>query len=244
MQRILIAASSQSFALALSEHLSDEFDVYRCQTGFEALTILREVEPELAVVDLNISGVDGVDVLKMAKSAGICPKTIAVTGYISRYVIAALEELQVCALMRVPCDISCLAATVMDVAAWDQRERTFEDRVRALLTMLNFKPQTAGYTIAQMCIGLYFENPSQPVTTSLYPKVALQCNGTATQVERALRSTIEAAWKKRNEQVWRMYFPVGKNGKLAKPTNTEFLSRIVECLQRSLTDQEKKNLAV
>jgi len=63
-------------------------------------------------------------------------------------------------------------------------------------------------------------------------------------VERSLRFAIESAWKRRNEQVWRLYFPAGKNGKVVKPTNAVFLSRIVECLQRSTTDQKEENIAV
>jgi len=244
MHSILIAASSQSFADALSEQLGEQFEVYCCQTGLEALSLLQTVEPEFAVVDLCISGMDGIEVLKLAKDVGICPKTIAISGYITDYVTNALEELQVCALMRSPCDINCLVARVFDVAAWKKQERTFEDRVRDILNTLNFKPKTAGYAMTKACISVYFEDPFQQVTNTLYPAVALQCEGTAAQVERSLRFAIESAWKRRNEQVWRLYFPAGKNGKVVKPTNAVFLSRIVECLQRSTTDQKEENIAV
>lgn len=244
MRSILIASSSQSFAAALAEQLGDQFQVYSCQTGLEALSILRAVEPEFAVIDLCISGIDGIEVLKLAKDVGICPMTVAISGYITDYVTAAMEELQVCALIRLPCDVHCLAAKVFDVAAWKKQERTIEDRVREMLNTLNFKPKTAGYAVTQACICAYYKDPYQQLMNTLYPTVALQCDGTVAQVERSLRFAIESAWKRRNEQVWRMYFPAGKNGKIVKPTNAVFLSRIVECLQRSSTDQKEKHLAV
>jgi hypothetical protein len=60
--------------------------------------------------------------------------------------------------------------------------------------------------------------------------VAAQCGGTATQVEKAIRDSVESAMKNHDPRIWRMYFAAGRNGSVKKPSNAEFISGIAFCI--------------
>ena len=77
------------------------------------------------------------------------------------------------------------------------------------------------------------QDPEQTVTKELYPAVAARCGCASINVERAIRSAIESAWKKRDERVWQQYFPPAGDGACRRPTNAEFLNRIADCLALS-----------
>ena len=64
----------------------------------------------------------------------------------------------------------------------------------------------------------------------LYPAVAKRCDGSVDQVERAMRTAIQRAWTRRDEQIWKMYFAPLPDGRVRKPSNSEFISRIAELL--------------
>jgi hypothetical protein len=50
-------------------------------------------------------------------------------------------------------------------------------------------------------------------------------------VERNIRSAIDAAWSKRDENVWRLYFTPDSQGKMDKPTNAAFISRLADSIR-------------
>ena len=72
--------------------------------------------------------------------------------------------------------------------------------------------------------------PGQSVTKELYPTVGKVCGATRTQVERSIRSTIEKAWKNRDEAVWRLYFRNIAAEKPTRPSNAVFISAIADRL--------------
>lgn len=231
MKKLLIAANSQVFADTLAESLSEQFAISVCHDGTEAVQLLREIHPELLVLDMMLPGIDGVGVLKMARTLGIFPKVVAYSTYISDYVTAALEQLDVCSLIRIPCNMNHLIARILEISVWQEQEPNLNTELRSILAMLGFKINHAGCVITEACIKCYLQDPHQTLCSRLYPAVEEMLGKTASSVERATGRAIEAAWASRDESIWRMYFPVGRNGKVAKPSNAQFMARIAECLE-------------
>ena len=95
-----------------------------------------------------------------------------------------------------------------------------------VLDVLGDYPAVIGFDIMLLALELYSKDPHQRITSQLYPAVSAACNGTVTQVEKAIRDSIESAWKERNEPIWRMYFTPARSGSIPKPTNGEFLARV------------------
>lgn len=230
MKKLLIAADSRIFVELLQESLTQQFEVMVCHDGLEAVQLLRDFCPDLMVVDLMLSGIDGIGVIKMAHSAGIRPQVVACSAYITDYVTAALEQMNTACLIRLPCDHRYVAARILDVAGWQEPEMGKDRELRNILAVLGFRLNHAGYLVTEACVQQYIRDPRQTLSTQLYPAVACAFGSTQAQVERALGRAVEAAWKVRDEQVWRIYFPTGKNGKVYKPSNAQFLAVMGKCL--------------
>lgn len=218
-------------AQQLREQLSGLYCAMVCHTGQDAAQILLEQNPEVLVLDLRLPGIDGITLLQAARDSGMESRVIALEDYVSPYMVRALEQLKVCCLMGLNCHISHLTARIVELLHQNHQEDP-RVQIRRILARLGFKMNTQGFRILEQTIYCYWEDPSQPVTTRLYPKVAELCGGNTAQVEKAIRSSVEAAWKNGDKQLWRMYFAAGKNGKPEKPSNGDFLARISRCITR------------
>jgi len=70
-------AMAQALQLALERR---GFDVDRCANGSEALTRLRHDPPSLALLDLTIPGLDGLQVLHKARAEGLDTPIVVLTA--------------------------------------------------------------------------------------------------------------------------------------------------------------------
>ncbi len=238
MKKILIVMESALQTEQLVQQLSSLYHVVSCSDGNDGVEAVKEFNPDVLVLDLMLPGMDGVSLLEHSWNGGFRPKVIAMASYISDYIITKLERMNVSCLLRGPCETSQLVVRIMDVACGQEESIDGGRDTANILASLGFKINTSGCRITQLALECFARNPNQKVTTQLYPAVAAACNGTVTQVEKAIRDSIESAWKDRNEVVWRMYFDACKNGKLIKPSNGEFLARITRCI----VDRARENI--
>ena len=104
-----------------------------------------------------------------------------------------------------------------------------------LITLLELDVPTNydGFDYLSRAIAFYYEDPAQMITKGLYAVVADAYGGSVgdSQIESSIRSAIKSAWKKKDDTVWSLYFPFDKDGKIKRPSNTEFISRIARVLQ-------------
>ena len=66
MYKILILDESEVFCRSLAELLPDEFEPYLCHDGEQFAEQLQTIRPDFLVLDLMISGTDGLYVLEAA----------------------------------------------------------------------------------------------------------------------------------------------------------------------------------
>ena len=109
------------------------------------------------------------------------------------------------------------------------------------LKLRNIRPSGGangkGYTYLRESIPIYAKDPQQAITKELYPAVAKLCGSSVDQVERAMRTAIERAWKRRDDQIWRLYFTPQSDGSIKKPSNSEFISRLADLLIRQYQEE-------
>ena len=232
VRKLLIAEGTEEFRLALADALKGAYHIRTCREGHEALELLRTFSPDILVLDLMLPGLDGISILQKASSAGIRPMVLATTRFVSDYVMESVDRLGVGYLMVKPCDVH---ATVTRLADLNQRIRhplpaPPEPRtdVSNVLLSLGIPTKLRGYGYLREAVLLMADNPGQSITKELYPDVAVRCGCEASHVERSARSAIAAAWEKRDEQVWLLYFKPDSEGVLRRPTNAEFISRLAE----------------
>lgn len=216
----------------LSRRLSGMYSVAACYDGEEALDILWDFCPDVMVIDLMVAGFDSLEIIRAARIHNGNCRFLVLGGCFSSYVLAALERENISCLMRTPCNADHLAGRIADLAEWEETSDNTALRIRKLLSGLGFRLNTESCRITEMALAYSLANPDACLSTQLYPAVAMALGGTVTQVEKAIRTGVECGWKNGDERFWRLYFGIGKNGKVNKPTNKEFLKRMTDCLRQ------------
>ncbi|GBD99147.1 chemotaxis protein CheY [bacterium BMS3Abin07] len=71
MGKILIvddSTTTRSLIRAVIEDMSDDFDAYEAQTGFEALKLLPSESFDLIITDINMPDINGLELISFVKS--------------------------------------------------------------------------------------------------------------------------------------------------------------------------------
>lgn len=232
--KILIADGSESFCQALADTLRGGYRVRACREGNEALQTLQTFRADILILDLMLSGVDGITLLQKLAQMELRPMVLATTRYVSEYILDSADRLGIGYLMVKPCETDAVAARVADMtqrmktpvfACPDQRTQ-----VSNMLLNLRFSTKLRGYGYLREAVLLMAKNPGQSITKELYPAVAARCGATPVQVERSIRSALQHAWQRREGTAWQLYFPAGKNGRFERPSNGTLITCLADRL--------------
>lgn len=233
MQSLLIADGSETFTEKLTELLRGSYHVRVCHDGQTTLAQLRERKPDLMILDLMLPELDGISLLHTAAAEGIVPHVLGLTRFASDYVMESAERLGVSYLMMKPCEPEFVCSRLKDLSRYTRPDPLVQPDIRAMasnaLLELRIPTKLRGYICAREAILYLMRSPGMSVTKELYPAVAALCDGTPAQVERAIRGAIQAGWSGNSEH-WQRYFARSADGKIHKPSNAEFLSRIADAL--------------
>ncbi len=233
--KLLIADGNEEFRQALSEALQGSYYVRSCRTGREALSLLRSFGPDILVLNLILPEMDGISLLENALARGIRPMVLATTRLTNEYIMESVTRLGVDYVMKRPCDIPSTVARIRDlshrIAAPIITVPDPKTQVTNLLLSLGIPTKLKGYNLLRESILLMAKDPDQAITKELYPAAAAICGCDKGRVERAIRSIINAGWKRRDDKIWQMYFPTGPDGTVPRPTNGAFITRLADSLQ-------------
>lgn len=240
MHTLLIADGSELFTARLTELLRGSYHIRVCHDGHTALTQLREKKPDAMILDLLLPEMDGISLLHTAAAENIMPHVLGLTMFASPYVMESAEALGVAYLMMKPCEPEAVCARLKDMLRYSRPDPVVQPDARAtvsnVLLALRIPTKLRGYVCAREAILYLMRSPGISVTKELYPAVAALCEGTAAQVERAIRGAIQAGWMLGQTEVWAQFFAKGSDGSVRRPSNAEFLSRIADFLSLDRND--------
>ena len=228
--KLLIADECDEFRQTLADTLGKSYLVKSCRSGSQALELLQSYRPDILVMDIMLSGLDGLTLLQQASEIGIRPTVLVIASHFSPYVQSALERLGVEYLMRKPCSLQAVVSRVADLAADTAPQAPVyqdpEDQIAAILLRLGMRPHLDGFRFLLTAIPLFSHDTNQAITKELYVTVA-ECHGkNARQVERSIRSAIDKAWRERDDGIWRQYFHCAPDGTVLRPSNGTFIARV------------------
>lgn len=229
-QKLLIADGNEEFCAALESALREEFCIQAAFSGDEAAKLLDRFKPDVLVLDVSLSGLDGIGVLEYAAERGHKIKTLVTMSFRSDYIFAKLSQLEVSYVLLKPCDLNILAERIREIAAQITPVVTRDDtkKLTQILLQLGLNPKHIGYHYLCAAVKLYSEDTTQSLTKELYVAVGEVYGSGWQQVERSVRAAIEAAWKRRDDRFWRQWFP-GVSA-LKRPTNGEVICGLAEQL--------------
>ena len=168
--------------------------------------------------------------LEYAAQNGHKLKTLIAMSYRSDYILDKLTQLEVSYVLLKPCELQVVAERVREIAAQCVQAEPQNDAQKLVdsLRQLGIKPKHNGYYYLCTAVELFMKDNAQSLTKELYVVVGEVYGVRWQQVERSIRTAVESAWNRRDEQVWRQWFPVGSC--LKRPTNGEVICGIAERL--------------
>ena len=86
-----------------------------------------------------------------------------------------------------------------------------------------------GYHYMCTAVQIFSQDSTQALTKELYTAVGAAYGVCWQQVERSIRTALDAAWERTDEQLWRKWF--GGSRALKRPTGGEVISRLAEYLR-------------
>lgn len=228
---LLIVDPSEDFRLALEKMLQSAFSIHLSHNGRHALEYAKKIHPDIIIMDLMLTELDGLTLLSELHKTGLRPAVIIISRMQTDYVLEAAEELGIAYVMRKPCDTAAVVERVQDVSRHLQNKIGQPLDVNAYITdrlnLLCFSPRHHGYDFLREAVVLMNQDPGISITKELYPAVAEKCDTTPLLVERSIRTAINAAWE-RSGGNWSELPCSAFSGILSRPSNGVMIARLAD----------------
>ena len=113
-----------------------------------------------------------------------------------------------------------------------QQPKTLDEKITSVFLVIGIPAHIKGYQYLREAIILTINDMDiiNAVTKVLYPEVAKKFGTTPSRVERAIRHAIEVAWDRGDIEVLQKFFGYTVSNIKGKPTNSEFIAMIADCL--------------
>lgn len=256
-KRVMIVEDHEKMRDLLKEIVEKEGDlivVGTAQNGIEACEQIRQLEPDVVLLDLVMPGMDGLGVLEEMKRCEFThnfPKFIVVSAVGEEHVIGEAFRLGASYYVMKPFDPEALISRIRSVIKGVEKtfycvrkippyedlcsveKKEIEAEIGEILRGIGVPVHVRGYAYLKMAISLSLVNIEmlQSVTGKLYPTVAEAFNTTGSRVERAIRHAIESAWDRSESSQREELFGYTIHKAKGKPTNSEFIALIADKLK-------------
>ena len=244
-KKIVLADAAEEFRQMLADMIGGEADLTVCAqtaSGEELLDLIARHRPDVVVMDLMLSGMDGLEVLEELGEDR--PKVLVLSAFGGPALAGQISQRGGDYCMLKPCRPQSVverARLLCDVPALQLQEegdaRDLERQVTAIIHEIGVPAHITGYQYLREAIGLAVADMEiiNAVTKVLYPAVAKKFGTTASRVERAIRHAIEVAWDRGDLETLQKYFGYTVSNAKGKPTNSEFIAMIADriSLERS-----------
>ena len=252
---VFIADSGEDFCAGLTAALqrTGGFQVVgTAGDGEQAIRMIPQLKPDILVLDLMLSKLDGISVLKNLAGMDCRPVVLATSCFVSQYVSAAAANLGVRYLMLKPCDMTALVERLEEVRGGESLrmspvrrldKTSIESMVTGIIHEIGVPAHIKGYQYLREAIIIAVNDMDviNAITKVLYPQVAKTFQTTPSRVERAIRHAIEVAWDRGDLDTLQRFFGYTVSNTKGKPTNSEFIALIADKLQLQLKSSEVAN---
>ncbi len=263
---ILIADDNQEFSHTLSSYINSQEDmevIAVAKDGNEAVDMISNTMPDVALLDVIMPHLDGLGVLEKLNNVKIDKKPICIMlsavgqDKITQKAIIAGADYYIVK----PFDIEVLIKRIREIKFFKpnqtgsnfitreskqkyidlpEKEAKRGENLEALVTNIihevGVPAHIKGYQYLREAIMMVVNDIDviNQITKSLYPKIAFKFNTTPSRVERAIRHAIEVAWGRGQQDAVENIFGYTISAAKGKPTNSEFIAMIADKLRLEL----------
>ncbi|MBQ3064162.1 MAG: sporulation transcription factor Spo0A [Clostridia bacterium] len=216
--------------------------------GEEALTKLKSGRYDAALIDMMLTRLDGIGVLRSYKSSlkqgEVAPVLFVISPIANQTMIAEAVAAGADLCLMKPYDKESLCEHLRRLlSARSGSDATpkkgadaipdIETQVTKIIHQIGVPAHIKGYQYLRTAILLTIQDSDiiNSVTKVLYPSVAKKYQTTTSRVERAIRHAIEVAWDRGDVDTLNSYFGYTIQNNRGKPTNSEFIAMIADNLR-------------
>jgi DNA-binding NtrC family response regulator len=104
-KRILVVDDDQGILDSFEVLLGDRYDLIKAENGYEALRILESDPPQLIFLDIKMSGIDGIDILKKLQKEQKKVEVVVITAIDQEKTEEEARSLGIIDYLKKPLDI-------------------------------------------------------------------------------------------------------------------------------------------
>lgn len=255
--QVVIADDNREFGDILVEYLNSQNDIEVvgvARDGYEAIELITEKSPDIAILDIIMPHLDGLGVLEKINSMKLEKKPLFIilsavgqdkitqrALYLGAeyYIVKPFDMDILISRIRQLKDISesknVRYEGVSDIkpASYKPSPKNLEAEITNIMHEIGVPAHIKGYQYLRDAIMMVVNEIDliNSITKQLYPSIAKQYNTTPSRVERAIRHAIEVAWSRGQVEAIDQLFGYTVNLGKGKPTNSEFIAMVADKLR-------------
>ena len=245
---VLLADPGEQYRAAYSKAIGQETDmelVAQTDNGLRAEELITKFQPDVVVLDLVLPNLDGLSLLTHLRAKNASSRVIVTSAICNDQVLMECAELGTTYFMQKPFDPPLLVQRIRQTARPRQRTGGAGTPISWMTSVTTLSSEGSG-SAAASCVPAHIKGYQylreailltiddmdiiNSVTKVLYPEVARKFNTTPSRVERAIRHAIEVAWDRGDIETLQKFFGYTVSNIKGKPTNSEFIAMIADCL--------------
>ena len=248
MANIAIFERNEEFLTQLKNYFdeADGFTVCAAAlSGDSAVEALKTANPDVAIIDPMLKGIDGIKLLDNIKSSYPDCLSIIVSDFDNEKIVnLAINHGAVYYFVK-PITPQIIAervkeilnerATAYKVSSEIRDKRkvvSLDEKISNIFTTIGIPPHIKGYSYLREGIKMAVYDPLviNKVTKELYPKIGEKFETSASKVERAIRHAIEVAWNRGRTEAISAVFGARVYIGNERQTNSEFIALVADKL--------------
>lgn len=259
-KKILIADDNREFCEILSKFILMEGDFAIAgiaRDGLEALDKIKEMEPDILILDIIMPHLDGLGVLESLHKLNLkkLPKVVILSAVGQDQITQKAINLGADYYVVKPFDFKIFIKRLKQIVGGQSEteitsrndyiqippanpkntdtSRSLEARITNVIHEIGVPAHIKGYLYLREAITMVIQDMELlgAVTKELYPNIAERFSTTPSRVERAIRHAIEVAWTRGKIDTIDKIFGYTVNTNKGKPTNSEFIAMVADKLR-------------
>lgn len=201
--------------------------------GPDAFNMVVELQPDVLLSSLFLLEEDGFKLVERIKNTPLLNMPAVAMFASARHesLINQVRDAGAFAAIEVPAFPEDVVAAVRIAGALERMTPYYakEELVRNILDSMSIDQKMKGYEYLVTATGICCRSHKlfREMTTTVYPEVARLHGSTPTRVERCMRHAIDVAWTRGDINRQYEYFGNTIDGNRGKPTNSEFIARVI-----------------
>lgn len=252
--KVLIAEENKELEKNIEEELvkTNEFEVVKkVNDGNVAMEFIKEFKPDIAIINLILSGKDGYTILEEIAEQNLPTKVIIISGLSQEVFISKAISLGASYYIVKPFAFSTLVERTKMIAnskavftkkevnndinqvispIKNSKNKIVDEKITNIFISVGIPAHIKGYHFLREAIKMAIDSPEiiNSITKKLYPSIAQKFTTSSSKVERAIRHAIEVAWNRGKIENINSIFGVKVYGSNDKPTNGEFIALVAD----------------